>query len=38
MCFICGLGVSKRIILLELCEFTVNFPLLGQAPTSDKVQ
>ena len=38
MCFFCGLGVSKRIISLELCGFAVYFPVLGQAPISGDVQ
>ena len=38
MCFVCGLGVSKRIIVVGLCGFAANFPVLGQAPKSDEVQ
>ena len=38
ICFFCELGVSKWIILLGLCEFVENFPVLGQAPISDEVQ
>ena len=38
VCFFCGLGVSKWIILLGLCRFVVNFLVLGQAPKSDEVQ
>ena len=38
MWFFCGLGVSKWIIPLGLCGFAVNFPVLGQAPTSVDVQ
>ena len=38
MSFFCGLGVGKRIILLGLCGFAINFPVLGQAPKSDYVQ
>ena len=38
MYFFCGLGVSMWIISLGLCGFPGNFPVLGQAPTSDDVQ
>ena len=38
MCFFCGLSVNKRIILLGLCGFVGNFPMLGQAQKSDEVQ
>ena len=38
MCFFCGLGISKQIILWVLCGFAIVFPVMRWPPKPDEVQ